>query len=152
MSNIEIEQNTSKSDIIGAFASTLCLIHCVATPFIFVAGATSTGLHHHHHGDSPFWWSMIDIIFIVISFFAVYFSVKQSSKNWVKIALVASWFLLTAFILNEKFEVVHLAEFWVYIFALTLVGLHLYNRKYCHCKTDEACVIHDTKIASQSEH
>jgi hypothetical protein len=32
-------------DILGACASGLCLIHCIATPFLFVA---QTGLHKVH--------------------------------------------------------------------------------------------------------
>lgn len=142
MFNLSAIQNTRKSDIVGAFASSLCLLHCVATPFLFIAEVSSTGLQHNH-ADTPFWWSIIDIIFIVISLFAVYFSVKTSSKNWVKYALVASWLFLTFIILNEKFEGIHLAEAWVYLPALSLVGLHLYNRRYC--KDKESCPIHEKK-------
>ncbi|OJJ15029.1 hypothetical protein BKI52_39880 [marine bacterium AO1-C] len=147
MLNLQSVQNTRKLDILGASASTLCLIHCVATPFLFIAEASATHLqHHHHHGDTPLWWSVIDIVFIIISFFAIYFSVKTTSKNWVKYALFASWALLTFIILNEKLEGIHLAEEWVYLPALSLVGLHLYNRRYCQCE-DEHCPVPNEKVA-----
>ncbi len=136
-----------KFDLLGASASSLCLIHCLATPFLFVAEA-SVAHHHHGHGDTPLWWSVIDIVFIVISFFAVYFSSKTTSKNWVKYGLFASWALLTLIILNEKIEGVHLAEEWVYLPALSLVGLHLYNRKYCQCE-DDACAVPEKEVAEK---
>jgi len=144
MFNIQFIQRTRKSDLVGASASTLCLIHCVATPFLFVAEATMASHHHHGHGHTPLWWSLIDIIFIIISFVAVYFSARNTAKNWMKYALFASWAFLTFIILNEKLEGLHLAEAWVYVPALTLIGLHLYNRKYCQC-ADEQCAVPQEK-------
>ncbi|MEM9025186.1 MAG: MerC domain-containing protein, partial [Bacteroidota bacterium] len=47
-------------DMFGAVASGLCLIHCLATPFLFVAGAGA----HAHHPESPFWWGLIDVVFL----------------------------------------------------------------------------------------
>lgn len=125
----------NNSDIIGAVSSTLCLIHCVATPFIFIAQANSA---HHHHA-APLWWKSIDFIFIAISFFAVLWSVKNTSKNWIKKAFWITWGILTLVILNEKLELFHLAESAIYIPALSLVGLHIYNRRYCQCEDDECC-------------
>lgn len=124
----------SNSNIIGASASTLCLIHCLATPFLFAAHAG----HVHGHHEHPFWWGTLDIIFIIISFFAVYWSAKHSSKKWMQYALWISWVLLCFVIVNEKLGLVHLIEEIIYIPSLALVGLHLYNRKYCQCG-DEAC-------------
>lgn len=147
MFNLQLTQSTRKLDLLGASASSLCLLHCLATPFLFIAEASVANHHHDHHGNAPLWWSVIDIIFIVISFFAIYFSAKTTSKNWVKYALFASWVFLTFIILNEKFEGFHLAEEWVYLPALSLVGLHLYNRKYCQCKNEQCCVIPDEKVA-----
>ncbi|HAS47513.1 MAG TPA: MerC domain-containing protein [Microscillaceae bacterium] len=147
MFNLQFIQRPRKSDLVGASASTLCLIHCVATPFLFVAEASVAHHHHGHgHGHTPLWWGLIDIFFIIISFVAVYFSAKTTSKNWVKYALFASWAFLTFIILNEKLEGIHLAEEWVYLPALSLVGLHLYNRRYCQCE-DDGCEVPDKKVA-----
>ncbi len=66
---------TSKSDFIGVAASTLCFFHCIATPLIFVAQAGSAVMEEVH----PWWWGTLDIIFLVISFFAVYWSSRKSS-------------------------------------------------------------------------
>lgn len=125
-----------KPDTIGALASTLCMIHCFATPFIFIA---------HTHASAccdtaPTWWKWIDYLFLVVSFFAVSRSTKTTSKNWMRIALWISWTALFAIIVNERMSVIHLPEVVTYVIASSLVILHLYNRRYCQCKNDECCV------------
>ena len=80
----------NRSDIVGAVASSLCFIHCLATPFIFVAQSCSTTCCE----SSPIWWSGIDYLFLTISFFAVYWSVQTTSKGWMKYALCISWVFL----------------------------------------------------------
>ena len=129
-----------QSDILGASASTLCLIHCLATPFLFFA-YTNTNTQAHH--EVPFWWGTIDIIFMLISLFAVYWSVKKCSKQWVKNTLWLSWFGLAFVILNEKLAFIQIPEFSIYIPAISLVALHFYNKKYCTCK-DNNCSIDKT--------
>lgn len=128
-------QSRNSSDIIGVVSSSLCLIHCIATPFVFIAQSSSAVCCE----SSPIWWQSIDYIFLVISFFAVFWSVKHTSKSWMKSALWLSWVALSAAILNEKFELIHLPEISVYIPALALIGLHVYNKKYCQCKDDDTC-------------
>jgi len=127
-----------KSDAIGALASAICLVHCIATPFIFVSAAS---LHHSSsHGNSPLWWSMLDVVFLIISFLAVYWSGKTSSKTWMKYALYLTWSLLAVFMIMERLGSIHMAEFLVYFPAFGLIALHLYNTKYCQCKGDTCCV------------
>ena len=128
-----------RSDLFGAAASALCLAHCLATPFLFAA---HTG-HVHGHEASPFWWGTLDLVFIAISWLAVYWSAKHTSKKWMRVGLWISWVLLAFVILNEKFELLHIPEAAIYIPSLALVGLHLYNRKYCQCQ-DEACCATDS--------
>lgn len=132
-----INKTLTYSDYIGAFASGLCVIHCIATPFLFVLQSCSvTGCC----SSGPGWWSFIDYLFIGITFFAVYYSAKNTSKDWMKYALYSSWLLLTILMLNEKVGVFPLAEMWKYTAAFTLVGLHLGNRKYCRCNDESCCV------------
>lgn len=127
----------AKSDVVGALASGLCMIHCLATPFLFALPTTGHGEHAH---PDNFLWGILDIIFLAISAFAVFHSVRNSSKSWIGPAMFISWVLLAAIILNEKLSVIHLPEFAIYIPALALVGLHIYNRKYCQCADEECCV------------
>lgn len=63
-------KNSRTSDILGASASTLCLIHCLATPLLFVAQAEAVHHEHdhaHHHAAGPSWWGMIDIALLFVS-------------------------------------------------------------------------------------
>jgi len=62
-----VKLNTQLNPI-GSATSTLCPVHCLATPFLFVA---HTG-HVHNHLSSPFWWRLIDLPFVGISFSAVF--------------------------------------------------------------------------------
>jgi len=129
-------QLTSKSDLIGAAASALCLVHCLATPFLFVAHSSM-----HAHGEShPQWWGLLDIFFLVISFFAIWWTGKTTSKKWIRYMLWASWAILVLIVFNEKFPLFHLAEEAIYVPSVALVFFHLYNRKYCHCGQEQCCV------------
>ena len=125
---------TDKSDSIGALASGLCLIHCIATPLIFVVQPLTVS-----DQAAPFWWQSLDYIFLLISFFAVFWTVRNTSKTWIKYALWVSYVLLVFAIMNEKFELFHLGELVEYLPAASLIGLHLYNRKYCQCAPNDSC-------------
>jgi len=124
-----------KSDELGAMASALCLIHCVATPFLFVVQSCSMASCN----ETPIWWGFIDSFFLVISFFAIYRSTKTSASAWIRSALWASWGLLLFIIVNEKTAWFTIPEYWIYIPAVALIVLHLYNRKYCQCNANKCC-------------
>lgn len=128
-------RNLSRPDIIGATVSGLCALHCIAAPFIFLAKAGSAV----SHVESPGWYQLIDYLFIVISFGAIYFATKNSSKNWIRIALWSVWIILLFAILNETFETIPLPEASVYVPALGIAVLHLYNQKYCQCTDSNCC-------------
>jgi len=128
-----------KSDILGTLASTLCLIHCIATPFLFIVQTGSASFSQ----ITPSWWKSLDYLFLIISFIAIYRSTQTTSIKWMKPLLWISWFGLLVVILNEKLEIFHLTEVAIYIPALALITLHLYNKKYCKCSTDTCCVEQD---------
>ncbi|MEO1516854.1 MAG: MerC domain-containing protein [Bacteroidota bacterium] len=140
MNFLPINKNTlftDQSDVFGAMASGLCLVHCIATPFIFVAQACSTTCC----AASPFWWSLIDYLFLFISFLAVYHSAKHSSLKWMPTVLYVSWAALALFIVNERFEFFSMSRVFYYLPAIILVGLHLYNRKYCCPSDSDQCAV-----------
>lgn len=130
-------KSQNKSDLIGAFASGLCLLHCIATPLLFIVQTCSATCCE----ASPSWWKWLDYIFLVISFVAIFRSSKTTTKRWIGQALWLSWSVLAFIILNEKTGWLLLPEFSIYIPALALIALHLYNQKYCQC--NENC-IHET--------
>jgi len=125
-----------KSDYLGSFASGLCLIHCIATPFLFItqAGAVTCC------DSPPTWWRFMDYFFITLAFFAIFWSTKTTTINWMKPIMWFSWLMLLMVILNEKFELFPLAEAVTYVPAFALIILHFYNNKHCKCSTDKCCV------------
>lgn len=125
----------NRPDTFGALASALCLVHCFATPFIFIAHSCAAGGCE----TSPVWWRSLDYIFLIISFFAVLQSAKNTSKSFMKPLLWASWFSLFFLIVNEKIQLLSLPETLTYIVAIVLATLHIYNLKYCQCKTNNCC-------------
>ena len=134
------------TDKIGAFAGSLCLLHCAVTPFLFVAKACSVTCC----AETPVWWRMIDYLFIIISFFAIYHTTKHTSKPWVRYALWLSWGLLLLTIINESMAVVPLAASFVYVPAVAIIILHLYNMKYCRCADEGCCIASLDTIDSDS--
>ena len=124
-----------KTDKLGIAASTLCMIHCIATPFLFIAKSCSEACCE----ASPNWWSSLDFVFLVVSFFAIYQSSKNTSKAWMKYAMWTTWLALCVVLLTEKLHFYTLFEHVIYVPAMTLVILHVYNLKYCQCETDSCC-------------
>ena len=122
------------ADNIGMASSSLCLVHCIITPFIFIAQACTVSCC----ANSPVWWKSIDFIFLVISFAAVYFAAKNSSKQWVKVVFYVLFGLLSFFIINEHAGNIQLSRLFLYIPAFLLFALHLYNKRYCQC-ADSCC-------------
>ncbi len=125
----------TKSDLFGAAASALCVVHCIATPFIFLAQSCSASC-----ASKPLWWSMIDYLFLAISILAIHHSAKQTSLKWMPTALYISWGVLAFLILNERLHLFSVFHQALYLPAFSLVSLHLYNRKYCQCEEGECCV------------
>ena len=125
-----------KVDYVGAIAGLLCLVHCLATPFVFIVKSCAVSCC----AETPVWWQLIDIIFLIISFFAIYQSLKNSQKLWVKIALWFNWFALLCIIINEHLNFIYLAKEMMYIPSVLIVVLHLYNIKYCMCSKDKCCI------------
>jgi hypothetical protein len=123
-----------KSDTIGILASSLCMLHCIATPFVFFIKTCSDTCC----SAAPTWWHWIDILFLVISLFSIYHAVQNTSKKWIKYTMWMSWILLFSVILNEQIQLFSLFENAIYIPALSLIILHFYNLKYCKC-AEKSC-------------
>lgn len=125
-----------KVDQIGAVAGALCLIHCIATPFVFIVKSCTAACC----AETPFWWSLIDYLFLIISGFSIYKSTKTSQKQWVKIALWVNWVVLFFILMNERLEFFFLVKEAIYIPSILIVVLHIYNLKYCQCSKDSCCI------------
>ncbi|PQJ21279.1 hypothetical protein BSU00_09705 [Tenacibaculum sp. SG-28] len=130
-----VKLSIQKPDNLGILASGLCTAHCFATPFLFIAHSCCT----IGASATPSWWRWIDIFFLVVSFFAVYRSGQTTTKPVMKFALWFFWACLCITIINENIQVVPLPEISIYIAGFSLVLLHVYNLRYCQCKTDKCC-------------
>ncbi len=126
-----MEIHKLKSDSIGIMASSLCMIHCILTPFFFAVKTCSASCCQ----DSPIWWRLIDFTFLAISLFAIQ---KIKTENWIKSAMWVSWSLLVLIILNENLQLINIFNNIIYIPAFALIALHFYNLKYCQC-SEESC-------------
>ena len=121
---------SDKSDYFGILASSLCLLHCFATPFIFIIRSCSTACC----AETPVWWKTIDYLFVIISLIAVIQVFKTSDKDLLKVGFIVSWISLLVLILNESFAMFSVFENAVFIPALALILLHVYNIKLCKCE------------------
>ena len=131
---------TNKSDLIGATASFLCMVHCAATPFLFIASACSASCC----AAAPSWWISLDMFFLLISFFAVRRTTKQitqsSTHSWIKQVLWLSWFLLMISVVLEQLSSIPYIHYLKYFSALSLIGFHLYNLVFCQCADEKCCI------------
>ena len=121
-----------KPDAFGLAVSTLCILHCFLTPFLFVIHSYTD----HANSVAPLWWSSLDYLFLIVSFFAVLRATRTSTNATIKKVLWISWILLVISILNEKIEIFHLPETAIYVPASSLILFHWYNLKYCQCKIE----------------
>ncbi|MCM5663212.1 MerC domain-containing protein [Galbibacter mesophilus] len=128
-------QLSSFSNAIGISVAGLCLVHCLATPLIFIAQANVQAQESTH-----FIWSILDIVFLSISLVAIFWSAKSTSKQWMRIALWTNWILIALFIFNEKLALFPLPEILMYALTSILIILHIVNVKYCKCDDDTCCI------------
>ena len=123
------------SDYIGASTSGLCMLHCFATPLIFLSQSAAINISM----EITFLWYSLNYVFLLISFIAIYYSVKNSSNFLVKVLLYLFWLLLSALIINEALSIFPVPELYTYISAFSLSSFHIYNLQYCRCDDDECC-------------
>ncbi|MFT4567561.1 MAG: hypothetical protein ACI9FN_002528 [Saprospiraceae bacterium] len=124
-----------KSDYVGVTASSLCMFHCLLTPVLFAVQATSLSCSE----IGPIWWKAIDYLFLVISFFAMLYTNRVTTSNWIPKAIFTSWAILALFVINNSIQLVSIPHLLIHIPAASLASLHIYNRRYCHCQEDQCC-------------
>ena len=135
INTILLSNTLKKSDTLGALSSLLCMLHCIATPFLFLATTCGAACC----AASPSWWQWLDYIFLIISCIAIINSTKNSNSKFIKYSLWTSWSGLLLFIINLKFNLFYVSEHIKFIPAFSLIALHIYNLKYCQCKEDDCC-------------
>jgi len=123
------------SDNLGILSSTLCFIHCFATPFVYVSFASL----FNQNEFLSFSWKGINLIFIVFSLIAVNRSTKKTTSKIIKPIFWFSWVFLFLVLFNEEVKFIELPELVSYLSALNLAGIHVYNLKFCRCEDENCC-------------
>ncbi|MEM6317454.1 MAG: MerC domain-containing protein [Bacteroidota bacterium] len=116
-------------------ASSLCMVHCLATPLLFVVQASATC-----SDIGPLWWRTLDYLFLVVSFFAIRQSSKTTTADWMPKAMYGTWIVLAFLIINNSLHALPFPHALIYAPAFSLVLLHVYNQRYLSCETEECCV------------
>jgi len=122
-------------DSLGIIAGVLCTIHCIVTPFVFIAKACTATCC----SDAPSWWLMIDYFFLIISFYVIFFISRKLTIKWLQRAFWLSWFLLLFTIVNHSLDILQLHKNFIYIPSSAIIILHLYNLQFCKCKNETCC-------------
>jgi len=139
VSIFKINREFLSADFMGALASGLCVLHCLATPLLFIVQAGATC------GEAgPWWWSVIDFLFLAVSAVAVWKSARESNLKWLSSALYVSWAVLALLLVNHRLHLIPLPHMLLYLPALALVGFHIYNLRSCQCVDDGCCVSEHT--------
>ena len=123
------------SDRIGAVSSGLCMLHCFATPFLFLSQSSLIFISV----DFTLTWFILNYFFLFISFIAIYHSVKNSTNRFIRISLYLFWVVLSGLIINESLEIFSIPEAATYFSASSLICLHIYNLRYCRCDDEDCC-------------
>lgn len=113
-------------DGLGIVSGFLCMIHCIGTPFLFIAKACTTTCC----SEAPLWWKLIDYVFIVICFFAIWHTTKNKSFDWFKVSFWMSWVVLLFTLLNHSLHLISLPSNFIYIPSTIMIFLHIYNIKF----------------------
>ena len=123
------------SDRIGAISFGLCMLHCFATPFLFLSQSSLIFISV----DFTLTWFILNYFFLFISFIAIYHSVKNSTNRFIRIFLYLFWVVLSGLIINESLEIFSIPEAATYFSASSLICLHIYNLRYCRCDDEDCC-------------
>lgn len=110
-----------QSDKIGVLSSFLCLAHCLFVPVLLSMQPLTVHLDTHTSGHA------LELLFLLVSFVAVFFSTRHISSKAMKLAFYAVLGLfIVGFVFEESF---YWTKYLGYLGSLGLIVLHLYNWK-----------------------
>jgi hypothetical protein len=110
----------SKADLIGILSSSLCLVHCIAMPFLIAFGAGFI--------SNP----IFKYLFLIISFLSIFKATESINNTKISLLLwVSFWGFLFSNLFEEEY---HWLEYTGYFFGILIIIGHLLNMKHCrHC-------------------
>ena len=108
----------NKADLIGILSSSICLVHCIATPLLIAFGVGFL--------TNPFF----KYLFLIISFISIFKATVKITHT--KIAFLL-WVSFVGFLFSTLFqEKYHWLHYSGYFFALLIIIGHLINIKHCN--------------------
>lgn len=123
-----------KSDFLGIAISGLCVLHCALTPILFsISPLFGKAISKHPTLHGPWYWEVLDLVFLLSGLFAVYLSNHRKKNNKVKALLWITWIILA---IGLMFEYLHIS-FGIYIMYLGSLGLivaHSFSYWFTHQK------------------
>jgi hypothetical protein len=119
LENYKETNSYSKSDIVGIISSSICVVHCILTPFIVVILPNCIKENYED----------INYLFLVLGFISMLLSVKSTKLNLVKYLLIYFWLQLCLSIFLEERSVFF--SLLMYFSAFGLIIGHILNMKYC---------------------
>jgi hypothetical protein len=107
----------NKADLIGILSSSICLLHCLATPLLIAFGAGFI--------TNPFF----KYLFLIISFVSIFKATENiTSKKTSLLLWISFWGFLFSTLFQEEYEWLHYSG---YLFAILIIIGHILNIKHC---------------------
>ena len=107
----------NKADLIGILSSSICLVHCVATPLLLAFGASFI--------TNPFF----KYLFLIISFVSIFKATENITSKKISLLLwISFWGFLFSTLFQEEYEWLHYSG---YLFAILIIIGHILNIKHC---------------------
>ena len=111
-------QKYSFANLIGIVSSSICLVHCVATPLLIAFGA--------EYIINP----IFKYVFLILSFASIFKATENvtNTKN-VILLWVSFWGFLFSTLFQEEYEWLHYSG---YFFTILIIAGHILNIKHCN--------------------
>ena len=110
-------QKYSFANLIGIVSSSICLVHCVATPLLIAFGA--------EYIINP----IFKYVFLILSFASIFKATENVTNTKNAILLwVSFWGFLFSTLFQEEYEWLHYSG---YLFAILIIIGHILNIKHC---------------------
>jgi len=119
---------TPIADKLGIVSALVCAVHCLVIPAIFLlkyTWADTTGVAAGNSGwgsGLPHWWELLDYVFLIVGFIAVYHAANHTGKRPIKISLWFFWLCLAVAVVFEQ-----QLHWMAYIASAGLIITHFFN-------------------------
>ena len=111
-----IKQTKNSSDFVGIISSSICAVHCIATPMLIAIGANFLSS------------SWLKFVFVIIAFLAIYRATIHSPFLKISLMLwVSFWIFLFSLFLEKTYPML---EYSGLIASAGIVTGHVMNIRY----------------------